>query len=304
MNMVRDLAALIGGSSLVKLRRVGRGASAELAVRLEGARAVGSVTDRIGVAMIDVAEQEGLIDPWRTTLVEPTSGEAGIALAFVASLRGYRVVLVMPDTVGVERRVVLRAFGAELVLTEGGKGLRGAIERAREIAAEIRDSFIPHEFRHVAEADACGEAAVEEIWRDTRGRVDALIATGDAIESIAGVAEGLKRRKVSLEVVAVEPASSPRRAAGFGGDPSRRIDRVVNVGHGDAIAATRRLVNEEGLSAGISSGAAIHAALAWAHEPENAGKLAVVVLSSHDERWLAASGFVHSRYEGSSELAW
>jgi cysteine synthase A len=319
MGIARDVTELIGRTPLVRLRRVANGAPAELVAKLEGFNPAGSVKDRIGLAMIDAAEQEGLIDPSRTTLVEPTSGNTGIALAFVAAVRGYRVVLVMPETMSSERRVVLRAFGARLVLTEGAKGMRGAVERANQIADEIPDSFVPQQFRNPANPEIHRETTAEEIWRDTDGRVDALIAGVGTGGTITGVAQVLKARKPSFQAIAVEPEGSPVLSGGSPGPHKiqgigagfvpevldrSRIDRVIGIGNEEAFETARRLAREEGLLVGISSGAAVAAALRWAHERENAGKLGVVVLPSHGERYLNTDLFALYRYEGSDDLDW
>jgi cysteine synthase A len=285
--------------------------------KLEGANPGGSVKDRIGLAMVDAAEQEGLIAPGRTTLIEPTSGNTGIALAIVAAVRGYRVVLVMPETMSLERRVVLRAFGAKLVLTEGAKGMRGAVERAAQLAAELPGAFQLEQFRNPANPEVHEETTAEEIWRETEGRVDALIAGVGTGGTITGVGRVLKARRAGFETIAVEPAGSPVLSGGSPGAHKIQgigpgfvpeildrslIDRVVAVTNRDAFDTARRLASREGLLVGISSGAAVHAALRWAYDPGNAGRLGVVVLPSHGERYLATELFAPFRYEGSDEL--
>jgi cysteine synthase len=317
VKIASDVTELIGRTPLVRLRRIANGAPAEIVAKLEGANPASSVKDRIGLAMIDAAESEGLIDPSRTTLVEPTSGNTGIALAFIGAVRGYRVILVMPETMSPERRIVLRAYGAKLVLTESAKGMRGAVERANEIAAEITDSFIPQQFRNPANPQVHVETTAEEIWNDTDGRVDAIVAGVGTGGTITGVARSLKARKPTFQAIAVEPATSRVLSggtpgahkiqgigAGFVPDILDRtlLDAVIPVSNDDAFATARRLAREEGLLVGISSGAAVHAALQWAHEPANAGKLVVVILPSAGERYLATDLFAPYRYEGSDDL--
>jgi cysteine synthase A len=319
VRIANDVTALIGGTPLVRLRRVSLGARATLVAKLEGMNPAGSVKDRIGLAMIEAAEREGEIDPSRTTLVEPTSGNTGIALAFVAAVRGYPLVLVMPETMSAERRVVLRAFGARLVLTDGAKGMRGAIERANEIAAELPGAYQLQQFRNPANPQVHFDTTAEEIWHDTEGGADALIAGVGTGGTLTGVARALKARKPGFEAIAVEPAASAVLSGdlpgahkiqgigpGFVPDVLDRkiIDRVLTVENEDAFDTARRLAYEEGLLVGISSGAAVHAALRWAHERENAGKLGVVVLPSHGERYLATELFAPYRYEGSDTPGW
>ena len=317
MHIARDITELIGRTPLVRLDRIARGASGRLVAKLEGRNPGGSVKDRIALAMIDAAEQEGLIAPGRTTLIEPTSGNTGIALSLVAAVRGYRVVLVMPETMSIERRVVLRALGAKLVLTDGAKGMRGAVEKANQIAAELPDAFQLEQFRNPANPEVHEETTAEEIWRDTGGRIDALIAGVGTGGTITGVARILKARRAGFQAIAVEPAGSPVLSggspgahkiqgigAGFVPDVLDRtlIDEVVAVTNQNVFDTARRLASEEGLLVGISSGAAVHAALRWAYDPGNAGRLGVVVLPDHGERYLQTELFAPFRYEGSDEL--
>jgi cysteine synthase len=298
-----DLSQTIGRTPLVRLNRVAAGAAATIVAKLEYFNPAGSVKDRIGVSMIDRAEQEGLIAPGRTTIVEPTSGNTGIALSFVAAARGYRLILCMPDTMSVERRVLLRARGAELVLTPGSEGMPGAIRKAEEILARLGPAgFMPQQFDNPANPMIHRQTTAEEIWDDTDGAVDIFVAGVGTGGTITGVGEVLKSRKPEVYVVAVEPAESPTLAGGKPGPHKIQgigvpfVPRVLNtavideVAHASAEQATRiarRLAREEGILAGISSGAAVHSALHVAQRPENAGKLLVVVLPDTGERYLS-----------------
>jgi cysteine synthase A len=298
-----DLSQTIGRTPLVRLNRVAAGAAATMVAKLEYFNPAGSVKDRIGVSMIDRAEQEGLIAPGRTTIVEPTSGNTGIALSFVTAARGYRLILCMPDTMSVERRVLLRARGAELVLTPGSEGMPGAIRKAEEILARLGPAgFMPQQFDNPANPMIHRQTTAEEIWDDTDGAVDIFVAGVGTGGTITGVGEVLKSRKPDVYVVAVEPAESPTLVGGKPGPHKIQgigvpfVPRVLNtavideVAHASAEQATRmarRLAREEGILAGISSGAAVHSALHVAQRPENAGKLLVVVLPDTGERYLS-----------------
>ena len=296
-----DVGQLIGNTPLVRLRGLSTESGAEVVAKLEFANPGGSVKDRIGLAMLDAAERDGLVGPG-THIVEPTSGNTGIALAMVAAARGYRCTLVMPDTMSKERRALLRAYGAELVLTPGSEGMPGAIRRAQEIAAAETDAFVPQQFENPANPAIHRATTGEEIWRDTAGRVDVLVAGVGTGGTITGAGETLKARKPGLRCVAVEPDASPVLSGGEKGAHGLQgigagfvpavldtavIDEVVRVREEDAFATARRLAREEGLLVGISSGAAVYAAGRVAARPESAGKLIVVVLPSNGERYLS-----------------
>ena len=299
--IARDSSELIGNTPLVRLNRMAEGAMAEVVAKLESFNPVGSVKDRIGGAMIADAEEKGLIDK-DTVIVEPTSGNTGIALAFVCAARGYRLILTMPDTMSSERRQLLSVFGAELVLTPGSEGMPGAIRKAEQMVADNAGYFMPQQFKNPANPEIHRLTTAEEIWRDTDGRVDILVAGVGTGGTITGVAEVLKAKKPGLRVIAVEPEGSPVLSggkpgghkiqgigAGFIPDVLRPdlIDEIVTVGNDDAGVTARRLAREEGILAGISSGAAAFAALKVAGRPENRGKLIVVVFPDTGERYLS-----------------
>jgi cysteine synthase A len=302
MRIAEDVTKLIGNTPLVRLNRVTDGAKATVAAKLEYFNPLSSVKDRIGVAMIEAAEREGRIKP-ATIIIEPTSGNTGIALAFVCAAKGYKCMLVMPETMSVERRSLLRALGAKLVLTPGSEGMPGAIRKAEEIIATDPDRyFMPQQFKNRANPDIHRRTTAEEIWRDTDGQVDILVAGVGTGGTITGVAEVIKARKPSFKAIAVEPAASavlsgkPRGphpiqgiGAGFIPDILRvdLIDEIIPVENEDAFAMTRRLAREEGVFAGISSGAAVHAAVQVAKRPENEGTLIVVIVPSTGERYLS-----------------
>ncbi|MGC8785330.1 MAG: cysteine synthase A [Armatimonadota bacterium] len=302
MRIAEDVTKLIGNTPLVRLNRVTDGAKAVVAAKLEYFNPLSSVKDRIGVAMIEAAEREGRIKP-DTIIIEPTSGNTGIALAFVCAAKGYKCVLVMPETMSVERRSLLRALGAKLVLTPGPEGMPGAIRKAEEIIASDPDRyFMPQQFKNPANPEIHRRTTAEEIWRDTDGQVDILVAGVGTGGTITGVAEVIKARKPSFRAIAVEPAASavlsgkPRGphpiqgiGAGFIPDILRvdLIDEIIPVENEDAFTMTRRLAREEGIFAGISSGAAVHAAVQVAKRPENEGKLIVVIVPSTGERYLS-----------------
>jgi cysteine synthase A len=289
----------------VRLRRITEGAGAEVVAKLESFNPAGSVKDRIGVAMIDVAEQAGLIRP-DTIILEPTSGNTGISLAMVCAARGYHCVLTMPETMSMERRMLLRAYGAELILTPGPDGMPGAIAKAEELAKTDERYFVPQQFENPANPAIHRATTAEEVWRDTDGAVDIFVAGVGTGGTITGVAEVIKERKPSAQFVAVEPAASPVLSGGAKGPHPIQgigagfvppvlemalVDEIITVGNEDSLTVARRLAVDEGLLVGISSGAAAWAALEVARRPENAGKLVVVVLPDFGERYLSTALF-------------
>jgi cysteine synthase A len=317
MRIARDLTELVGRTPLVRLHRVTRGLSACIAAKLESRNPAASVKDRIGLAMIDAAERAGLARPGETVLIEPTSGNTGIALAFVAAVRGYECILVMPESFSRERRVTLRAFGAKLVLTDSGKGMRGAVERAHELAAEIPNAFLPQQFRNPANPEAHRNTTALEIWDDTDGQVDAVVAGVGTGGSITGIAQAIKVRRPGFEAIAVEPAASPVLSGGLAGfHPIQGIgpgfvpevlepgllDRVITVGNTEAIEMSRRLAREEGILCGISAGANVAAAIRYAQQAGNERKLVVTIIPDFGERYLQTLLFEHCRYEGSDAI--
>ncbi|WP_462203687.1 cysteine synthase A [Frankia sp. CcWB3] len=305
MRIAEDITQLIGNTPLVRLRRVTDGVGAQVVAKLESFNPAHSVKDRLGVALIDAVERAGLIGP-DTVILEPTSGNTGIALAMVCAARGYRCVLTMPETMSTERRMLLRALGAELVLTPGAEGMPGAIAKAEELAKNDERYLIPQQFENPANPAIHRATTAEEIWRDTDGQIDVLVAGVGTGGTITGVAQVIKERRPEARFVAVEPSASPVLSGGVKGPhpiqgigagfvppvlETGLVDEIIQVDGEDAFDLARRLAREEGLLVGISSGAAVSAALQVARRPENAGKLVVVVFPDFGERYLSTPLF-------------
>jgi cysteine synthase A len=308
MKIASNVTELIGNTPLVRLNRLTEGAAAQVVLKLEFFNPAKSVKDRIGFAMIDAAEKSGALRPGMT-IVEPTSGNTGIALAMVAAAKGYACILTMPETMSKERRMLLRAYGAELILTPGPEGMSGAIKRAEEIAAsDPQKYFIPQQFKNPANPEIHRNTTAEEIWRDTEGQVDILVAGVGTGGTITGVGEVLKSRKPGFQVVAVEPEASPVLSGGLKGPHKIQgigagfvpavlniniYDEIIRVSDDNAMDTARRMAREEGLLVGISSGAATWAALQIARRSENAGKLILVIIPSFGERYLSSALYQH-----------
>ncbi|MDZ7598802.1 MAG: cysteine synthase A [Desulfobacterales bacterium] len=306
MKIFANVQGTLGGTPLVALNRITHGVNARVLAKLEFFNPLGSVKDRIAAAMIDAAEAAGQIGP-QTLIVEPTSGNTGIALAFICAAKGYRLCLTMPDTMSVERRKLLKHLGAELLLTPGEKGMRGAIAAAEQVLAENPGAFMPDQFKNPANPKIHRETTAEEIWRDTDGQVDIVVAGVGTGGTITGVAQGIKARKPSLRAVAVEPEASPVLSGGAPGPHKIQgigagfipevldrsvIDEVLTVGNQTAFETARQLAKLEGILCGISSGAAVAAALEIAHRREAAGKCIVVILASTGERYISTELFL------------
>ncbi len=318
MNIASNVAELIGKTPLVRLNRVAAGVKPQIVAKLEGQNPANSVKDRIGLAMIEAAERDGKITPGETVIVEPTSGNTGIALAFVAAVKGYQCVLTMPESMSPERRAVLRAFGAKLVLTDPSKGMPGAIDKANQLLGEIPNSFMPQQFQNPANPEIHRKTTAEEIWVDTDGQVDALISGVGTGGTVTGVAQELKKRKPSFRAIAVEPAASPVLS---GGKPSPHViqgigagfvpdvletellDGVVTVENEESLEMARRMAKEEGLLCGISSGAAVAAAIKYAEGDGKDLGLIVVIIPSFGERYIQTKLFDPYRYDGSDDVA-
>ncbi len=317
MNVAKNVTELIGRTPLVQLNRVTDGAGPRILAKLESQNPANSVKDRIGRAMIEAAERDGSLIPGKSIIVEPTSGNTGIALAFVAAVKGYQCILTMPESMSPERRVVLRAFGAKLVLTDPAKGMNGAIERAYEIADSVPDSFMPQQFRNPANPEVHRNTTAVEVWEDTDGEVDALVAGIGTGGTITGIAQAIKEKKPSFKAVAVEPEDSPVLS---GGSPGKHmiqgigagfvpdivdtslLDEVVTVSNDESFAMAQRLAKEEGILCGISSGANVSAAVRFA---KGAGKdlgTIVVIIPSFGERYIQTKLFEPYRYEGSDDV--
>ncbi|MBF0494700.1 MAG: cysteine synthase A [Candidatus Omnitrophica bacterium] len=296
-----DITKTIGNTPLVKLNKLTEGLHATILVKLEYFNPLSSVKDRIGVAMIEAGEKAGLIKK-DTVIIEPTSGNTGIALAFVAAAKGYKLILTMPETMSIERRQLLKIFGAELVLTDGTKGMRGAVEKAEELAKSIPNSYVPQQFDNPANPEIHRKTTAEEIWRDTDGSVDVFIAGIGTGGTITGVGEVLKARKPSVKIIGLEPKDSPVLSTGKAGAHkiqgigagfvpknlnTKILDEIITVAHEDAGVVARRLAREEGIFAGISSGAAVWASIEVAKRSESKGKTIVTILPSTGERYLS-----------------
>ena len=310
IKIANDITELIGNTPLVRLNKVTEGCAAEVVAKLEFYNPMSSVKDRIGLAMIEAAEKAGKLQKGKTVILEPTSGNTGIALAFVAAVKGYKLTLTMPETMSLERRSLLKALGANLVLTPGPEGMKGAIKKANELAESDPNYFIPQQFQNPANPEIHRKTTAEEIWNDTNGKVDFLISGIGTGGTITGVAEVIKKRKPGFKAVAVEPKGSPVLSGGAPGPHkiqgigagfvpdvlnTKIIDEIIQVDNDEAMAHAKMLMRQEGIVAGISSGAALCAALRVARRPENKGKMVVVVLPDTGERYLSTDLFAEFR---------
>jgi cysteine synthase A len=317
VNISNDVSELIGGTPLVRLNRVTAGCSATILGKLESHNPASSVKDRIGLSMIESAEREGLIRAGETVLIEPTSGNTGIAMAMVAAVKGYECIVVMPDTMSPERRVTLRAFGAKVVLTDGALAMQGSVEKANELVEKIPNAFILQQFRNPSNPEAHRRTTALELWDDTDGEIDAFVAGVGTGGTITGVAQVLKDRKPGFEAVAVEPEESavlsggaphPHRIQGIGAGfipevlAREHLDQIITVAADEAIEMSRRLAREEGILCGISSGANVVGALRYAAQPGNEGKTIVTVICDSGSLYWQTSLFEHLRYEGSDDV--
>lgn len=317
MKIASSVTDLIGGTPLVRLNRVVGDCHATILGKLESANPGNSVKDRIGLAMIEAAEKAGDLVPGQSTIVEPTSGNTGIALALVAATKGYPCVIIMPDTMSPERRATMRAFGAKIILTDGSKGMRGAVERATEVASQIENAFMPQQFRNPANPEMHFNTTARELWDDTDGMIDALVAGVGTGGTITGVARYIKPKKAGFRAIAVEPEDSPVLSGGAPG-PHRIqgigpgfvpdvletsiLDGVVKVSNDSAVSMARRLAAEEGLLVGISAGANVQAAIDYGSRPDNKGKTIVTILCDFGERYIQTVLFDALRYEGSDSI--
>lgn len=310
MKIANDITELIGNTPLVRLNRLNQGCYADIVLKLEFFNPLSSVKDRIGYAMIDAAEREGKINKEKTVVLEPTSGNTGIALAFVCAVKGYKCTLTMPETMSLERRALLKALGANLILTPGSEGMKGAIKKAKELAESDSNYYIPQQFENPANPEIHRNTTAEEIWRDTDGKADILISGIGTGGTITGVSEVIKKRKPSFKTVAVEPKGSPVLSGGAPGPHKIQgigagfvptilntgiIDEIIQIDNDEAFDHARRLMKEEGIPAGISSGAAVCAALKVARRQENKGKMIVVIIPSSGERYLSTDLFAEYR---------
>jgi cysteine synthase A len=301
----KDIVETIGNTPLVRLNKITKDIEAEILAKLESFNPLGSVKDRIAFSMIEDAEKRGVLKEGGT-IIEPTSGNTGIGLAFIAAARGYKLIITMPETMSIERRQLLKLFGAEIVLTPGEKGMKGAVEKAEELTKTVKGAFMPQQFKNPSNPKIHRDTTAEEIWKDTDGRVDILVSGVGTGGTLTGVSQVIKKRKQDFKAVAVEPIDSPVLSGGKAGPhkiqgigagfipdvlDTSLIDEIIKVKNEDALSVAKALAQEEGILAGISSGAALHAALEIGKRPENAGKLIVVILPDTGERYLSTDLF-------------